>query len=125
MAFIGEESIRAAEASECANDQNMFWPYHDTIFLNQNGENAGIFNDPTLIDFAAGLGLDETAFSACLDAGQYRSVVIDARSEAGQLDITTTPTVVINGQVITGALPFEEFQAVIEAELANIPDVNE
>lgn len=103
----------------------MFWPYHDTIFLNQNGENLGTFNEPTLIDFAARLGMDETAFSACLDVGQYRGAILDARSEANQQDITTAPTVVINGQVITGALPFEEFQAVIEEELANLPDVNE
>ena len=103
----------------------MFWPYHDTIFLNQDGENAGTFNDPTLINFAVRLGMDEAAFSACLDAGQYRGAILDARREASQEDITTTPTVVINGQVITGALPFQDFQAVIEAELANLPDVSE
>ena len=120
LAFIGEESIRAAEASECANEQGMFWPYHDTLFLNQQGENIGTFNEPTLIDFATRLGMDEAAFTACLDAGQYRSAILDAQREAGLRDITITPTIVINGQIFVGALSFGEFQTVIEAELADL-----
>jgi protein-disulfide isomerase len=45
FAFIGEESIRAAEASECANEQGKFWEMYDTLFANQGGENVGDFAD--------------------------------------------------------------------------------
>ena len=41
VALLGAESILAAEASECANEQGQFWPYHDIIFANQRGENQG------------------------------------------------------------------------------------
>ena len=43
FAFIGPESIRAAEAAACADEQDWFWPFHDTLFANQRGENQGAF----------------------------------------------------------------------------------
>jgi protein-disulfide isomerase len=52
FAFIGDESIRAAEASECANAQGKFWEYADTLFSNQAGENQGAFSDANLEKFA-------------------------------------------------------------------------
>jgi protein-disulfide isomerase len=44
VAFIGDESVAAAEAAECANDQGKFWEYHDKLFENQHGENKGGFS---------------------------------------------------------------------------------
>ncbi|MGZ4158725.1 MAG: DsbA family protein, partial [Bacteroidia bacterium] len=43
-AFIGQESLDAASAARCAGDQGKFWPYHDWLFANQNGENEGQFS---------------------------------------------------------------------------------
>ena len=48
FAFLGDESIRAAEASECASDQGKFWEYANTLFANQAGENQGAFRDEKL-----------------------------------------------------------------------------
>jgi len=67
FAFLGEESIRAAEAARCAGEQGKFWEYHDYLFnyiwdnyysKNINGENVGAFSDRNLKSFAAALGLD-------------------------------------------------------------------
>ncbi|MDP3785182.1 MAG: thioredoxin domain-containing protein [bacterium] len=58
FAFLGEESFRAAEAARCAGEQGKFWEYHDYLFNNQRGENAGAFSDRSLKSFAATLGLD-------------------------------------------------------------------
>jgi protein-disulfide isomerase len=118
--FIGQESIRAAEASECALEQGQFWPYHDTLYLNQRGENAGAFGDDALLAFAAALGLDEVAFEECLDSGRYENQVNSEWATASERGVTTTPTTAINGQVITGAVSFERLQAIIESELARL-----
>jgi len=119
FAVIGMESIRAAEASECANEQGMFWQYHDTLFANQRGENQGAFRDAALKAFAAELGLDQAAFNECLDSGRYRDLVQAELNEGRSRGVQATPTIFINGRKIEGALPFAEFQAVIEAELSS------
>lgn len=116
--FLGPESIRAAEAAECANEQGAFWQYHDTLFLNQNGENQGAFNDQTLQIFAANLGLDTSAFNSCLDSGKYRESLQTDLATAGERGVNSTPTFFINGEEVRGALPFEQYQAIIEAALA-------
>jgi protein-disulfide isomerase len=118
FAFLGPESIRAAEASECASEQERFWPYHDTLFLNQRGENMGAFNDEALKAFAAGIGLVEEEFNRCLDSGRYRDEVEAERVEAAELGIGRTPSTVINGQIVDGSVPFERLQVLIESELA-------
>ena len=57
-AFLGQESVWAAQASECAADQGKFWVYHDLLFDKQTGENVGTFTKENLIAYAKELGLD-------------------------------------------------------------------
>ncbi len=120
FAFLGSESIRAAEASECALEQGQFWPYHDTLYLNQRGENAGAFGDDALNAFAVALGLDEVAFEACLDSGRYENQINSELVTASERGVSTTPTTAINGQIIEGAVGFDRLQAFIESELARL-----
>src|SRR5690606_22400224 len=68
FSFLGDESIQAAEAAYCALDEGKFWDYHDTLFLNWNGENTGNFSDKRLVAFAGALGLDEGNFRTCLNS---------------------------------------------------------
>ena len=117
-AFLGPESIRAAEAAECANEQNTFWDYHDTLFLNQNGENRGTFNDAILKLFAALIGLDEQAFNTCLDSDKYQDDIEASFTNGVELGVKSTPSFIINGELVAGALPFAEFERVIDAALA-------
>ena len=117
-AFLGPECIRAAEAAECANEQNTFWDYHDTLFLNQNGENRGTFNDAILKSFAALIGLDEQAFNTCLDSDKYQDEIEASFANGVELGVKSTPSFIINGELVAGALPFAEFERVIDAALA-------
>ncbi len=118
FAFLGPESFRAAEAAECANEQGAFWQYHDTLFLNQNGENQGTFNDRTLKTFAVNLGLDTATFNSCLDSGKYSDLVQADLEAAKARNVNSTPTFFVNGEEVRGALPFEQFQTIIDAALA-------
>ena len=117
FAFLGAESILAAEASECANEQGQFWPYHDIIFANQRGENQGVFNKATLRFFATAIELDESEFDNCLDSNRYRMDVTAETNSAKEREVQSTPTLFINGEKIEGAVPFDQIQARIEAEL--------
>ncbi|MBM4424584.1 MAG: hypothetical protein FJ030_14545 [Chloroflexi bacterium] len=117
FAFLGQESGWAAEASECAGDQNKFWEYHDALFTNQAGENQGAFNKDNLKRFAQSLKLDSAQFDDCLDSGKYAALVASQTQILQQLGVQSTPTFVINGQALMGAEPFETFQQVFESEL--------
>ncbi len=118
FAFLGQESFWAAEASECAADQNAFWEYHDKLFTSQNGENRGAFNKDNLKQFAADLGLDTAIFNQCLDGGKYTEYVKSQVDMGRQIGVQSTPTFLVNGQAVVGAQPFDAFQQVIESILA-------
>jgi protein-disulfide isomerase len=117
FAFLGQESQWAAEAAECAGDQNKFWEFHDTLFSKQNGENQGVFSKDNLKGFAADMGLDTAAFNTCLDSGKYTQLVQDQTKIAQQIGVSSTPTFVLNGQGIQGAQSFDAFKQAIDALL--------
>ena len=105
--------FEAAIASECADDQEAYWPYHDLLFSDGYSE----LNREAYLGYAEELELDLDAFSSCLDDQQFADEVeSDARYAAG-LGVTGTPTFFINGIPIVGAQPFEVFAQIIDAEL--------
>ncbi|MCL4294354.1 MAG: thioredoxin domain-containing protein [Anaerolineae bacterium] len=117
LTILGDESVWAALASECAADQNKFWEYHDLIFSRQNGENQGAFNPENLKSWAAELGLDPASFNECLDSKKHLDVVQANTLEAKQLGIRGTPGFFVNDLPIAGAESFEVFQQVIDEKL--------
>lgn len=119
MAFLGEESRRAAQASECAGDQGKFWEYHDKLFANWNGENRGAFADDNLRRFAGELRLDQIQFDACFNSGKYVKRVDDDRQAARDLGVNSTPTFFFNGEKVEGTpRDYEPLKAAIEAQIA-------
>ncbi|NJN66702.1 MAG: thioredoxin domain-containing protein [Chloroflexaceae bacterium] len=116
-AYQGEGSFLAAEASECAADQNAFWDYHDRLVHRLAVEGKRDFTSETLKQFAVELGLDPETFNACLDEGKYAELVQNETQEVHQLGVTGTPTFIINGKGIRGAQPFEVFEQIIDSEL--------
>jgi protein-disulfide isomerase len=117
FAILGNESQWAAEAAECASDQDAYWEYHDYLFSHQNGENQGAFSQENLKGFAADMGLDTATFNTCLDSGKYTQLIINQSNIAHQLGVSSTPTFALNGQGIVGALSFDDFKTKIDALL--------
>lgn len=103
---------KAAEATECAADQDKFWEMHDLMF--ENGVAGGI---ASFKQFAADLGLDTAEFNECLDSGEKEQRVKDDMAEGAANGITGTPGFLVAGQKISGAQPFAVFQQAIEAAL--------
>jgi protein-disulfide isomerase len=116
---VNKESQQAANASMCANEQGQFWEYHDILFANWSGENAGAFNDKRLVAFAETLGIDTDLFTNCFEENRYQDA-IQADFELGiEMEVSGTPSVFVNGQQITpGFVPgFEDIQQAVEAAL--------
>lgn len=124
--WIGAESGDAAQAAYCAGDQGKFWEMHDIIFANQTGENVGNFTQKRLIAFAQTLGLNMSDFQSCFNGGTYKDRVQQDLTDGQAAQIQATPsfvlTYMVNGQpkteIIEGAVPFSEFQAKLDAALA-------
>lgn len=104
FAWIGNESRQAAQAARCAGRQSKFWEYHDYLFSHQRGENQGQFNSANLKRFASDLGLDATAFGACLDKAEDLGAIQSDLAAGRSLGVRSTPGFVIAGQVF-GASP--------------------
>jgi protein-disulfide isomerase len=120
-AMIGQESVWAAEASECANEQDKFWDYHDKLFENQDGENQGAFAINNLKRFAEELGLDTQTFNQCLDSHKYEALVAAETQDALKKGIESTPTFIIGEQTVAGPPSYDNMKTVIEAELRKNP----
>lgn len=116
-AFLGQESVWAAQAAECAADQGKFWQYHDLLFARQAGENQGAFTEDKLIGFAKELGFDMTKFEPCLKNDQTLSRVQADVQEGQEAGVRGTPTFFINGIPLVGAQPIEAFKTAIEGAL--------
>jgi protein-disulfide isomerase len=120
IAFLGDESVAAAEAAQCADEQGRFWEYHDILFANQGRENSGAFSEGNLKRFAEALGLQTGPFNACLDSGRYESSVKEATDAAMERpDFKGTPTFLVNGQEVETSV--DAISAAIDAALSSAP----
>jgi len=80
--------------------------------------NQAALQPDSLKKYAADMGLDAAKFNACLDTSKYAERVRDGVAAGTRLGVNSTPTVYINGRMLTGAQPFETFAAIIDEELA-------
>jgi protein-disulfide isomerase len=110
-----DASLRSANAAMCANEQNRFWDYHDTLFSNQITEDASLFTDARLVKMAENLKLDMTAFNQCYQAKKYASDIQNDISKAISSNISGTPSILINGTLVSD---FTKVAAAIDSALA-------
>ena len=119
--IIGQDSVNAAHASHCAQEQGKFWEYHDTLYNNWSGENTGWASSSNLLKFAKQVGLDTTAFDQCMSKSKYISTVQGSLSNAKDLGLTGTPDffIILPDHSVTkvvGAQPFEVFDNIFKSQ---------
>jgi protein-disulfide isomerase len=116
----GVESRHAAEASECASEQNAFWDYANILFANQQSEGSGTFGDDRLKTLAADISLDTAKFNACFDSHKYAQAVVMDEGKATSYGLKGTPSVLVNGALVNSQSPldFASIKSAIDAALA-------
>lgn len=121
--IIGAHSIKAHASSYCANEQGLYWKYHDFLYENQGHENDGWASPENLKLLASKMsGLDIEKFSQCLDSGKYENQVIANKNMATKSGARSTPTFVIIGPnndatQVSGAQPYSVFESVFAEKL--------
>jgi protein-disulfide isomerase len=109
------QAPKAAEAAHCAGEQGKYWELHDRLFANQQQLHV-----PELKAHAKAVGLDPAAFDQCLDSGKHAAQVQTDVDLGSGMGVQSTPTLYINGRVVTGAQPLGVFTSIIDEELARL-----
>jgi protein-disulfide isomerase len=112
IAEIHPEAFLAAQAGECANEQNGFWAYHDMLYQNQDDLSRN-----SLRAYAQAVGLDLGAFDRCLASGRYRQEVEDDYAAGVAAGVVGTPTFFFNGRRVEGAIPLEVLRTLVDTFL--------
>ncbi len=121
--IFGEDSLRAAQATECAEEQSpdKFWAMHDRLFARLTSGDTTPLSQETLVSYAQELELDTRSFAECLSSQRYRDEVERDYQAAVSYGLRGTPGFVINGVVYAiGAQPFDVFDQIIQSELARV-----
>ena len=109
----GSDSILAAEASHCAEDQEKYWQYHNELYKNWGGERTGWITRESLDTFAVTVDLDLNEFNICLDTHKYQNKVNSTYEFGKEIGINATPSFLVfnNHKIIkiTGNQPLEVF----------------
>jgi len=118
--LLGADSLKASEASYCAEEQGKYWEYHNILYTSQQEINDGWANSESLKMFASDLGLDKELFENCLDSGKFEKKVKFNAFEAKKNGISKIPTFVIidskgNHHKITGSVSSPIFEDIIDS----------
>jgi protein-disulfide isomerase len=109
LAFLGPESVAAAEATECAKDQGKFWEYHAALYGAEiedeqanptDFENNGNLNRALFLKLANQIGLNAAIFAQCIDSRKYASAIQEDNAAASAIGVYSTPTTFVNGRKV-------------------------
>ena len=122
LTSIHPQAMLAAEASRCAGAQDTgqeaYVAMHTMLFEEQESWSGQANAADLFAGYAAEMGLDGGSFAACLDNHDSAAAVQADMQEAMSLGITGTPAFLINGRLVSGALPFEAFEQAVESAIA-------
>ena len=97
LPVLGRESLRAAQASECAASQGKFWDYHKVLYQWQGRANVGDFSDELLTQLALGVRLNPHEYRSCMQLDEAKSIIDQDLLQAASLGITGALAVFVNG----------------------------
>jgi protein-disulfide isomerase len=120
----GPDSVFAAEAAYCAEDQGKYWQYHDELYANWGGERTGWITADSLNKFATTVDLEIGKFNSCINEHKYNQRVLELEKFGKDIGIDATPSfLVFNDEKIIkirGNQPVDAFRnAIAELEQLN------
>ncbi|HET6701210.1 MAG TPA: thioredoxin domain-containing protein [Gemmatimonadaceae bacterium] len=116
-------SVLASLSAACAADQNKFWEMHDRIFAGQDawatrpGESDGSANrraSRLFAEYAKAIGLDEAAWSTCVEEQRHLERIRANRQLGIQRQVRSTPTFIVGNQMVPGALSYDALKRLVD-----------
>lgn len=121
---FGEASERAAKASYAAALQDKFFEYHDALFPEGESRSESELSEDSLVALAEELNLDTDRFVADMQAPETAEAIAVNEQLGIDLGAFSTPSFLVGGEPLTGALPTEVFQEIIDEKLELYGDVD-
>jgi protein-disulfide isomerase len=103
---IHPQATPSAKASWAAAKQGKFWEYHDALFSNQNRLGEELYGE-----IAQSLNLNLDRFNSDRNSTNAQKAVDEDIKLAMELELSGTPTFVLNGELFSGALSLSDFEA--------------
>lgn len=107
-----QDAVKAHEAAHCAAEQDKYWEMNKKLFSHQQALKVD-----DLKKYAGEIKLNQKKFDECLDSGKYTQKVNENQAYGETVGVSGTPAFFINGRMLSGARPFENFKSVIDDEL--------
>ena len=107
------ESLELAAGARCAAEQDRYWQFHDLVFWNQGRENRGDHDAAFIARVADAAGLDRATFDSCFGRDDVRAPIRAQTAAATTAGISSTPTLLVNGQPVVGVPEYEPLAALI------------
>ena len=124
MTFLGVDSVNAAKAVICAQDQDHFWTYHDLLFYIQSPDkNNGTYGKDNLFELADYINneigyFDQKLFSNCFESTEVANYVNQLQKQAADFGIQSTPTLVINNIAVAGVQDIDVYKQIVDKILS-------
>jgi len=112
------QSLSAALASECANEQGKFLPYAEKLYASQAIWSKLKDATGTLEAYASGLGLNSSNFNQCLTSKKYQDQLTQSSTEGQSFGVSETPSIFIGTNLQTSAAKYDDIKKVIDDQLA-------
>jgi protein-disulfide isomerase len=106
----------AAQAAACANDNGRFEAYKAILFRGQAQWSNSSSETATqqFAEFATFSGLNKSQFLECLKSDSAKNAIASDMDIGRKVGLSSTPSFVVNGYLVAGALPVEAFKAILE-----------
>ncbi len=111
----------AAHAAHCAGEQGRFWEMHDQLFFHHAWAKTG--RDPTRLfrDNARAVGLDASAYDACMESGRHAGRIEASRREGQRLGVKGTPTFAVAGRLLSAGQSSDDFKRLADSLARRAP----
>jgi len=119
LSFLGDESVRAANASFCAAEEGQYLDFHHALYAVQSPlENSGFWSNEKLLAIGKKIGISTATFADCVTKESKLDLVKANYDSMPSFGVKGTPTVFINGKLWERKSPdfnVAEFSTAVQA----------
>lgn len=108
------QSPDAHVAAACAGEQGQFYPMHDQIFFGQRDWTRQRRPERRFRDYAEALRLDMDRYDSCVKERSVLGQIEAAKQEGIAVGVNSTPSFVVGGLLVVGALPYDSMVSLVE-----------